>query len=438
MSEDTAIAFQRIAEDGGTADLLVRWRSALLRTSPAAEDAARAGVFAEYRRRQRASTLDRLEQDLILFARFISAAVAAGRPPLGAEDRRAELMDEERFGRVLGEEPQAWAGVGAGHVAAFAPWLLAAGYAIASVNHALATVKVFARLAMLAGVISEAEQVRIQALRGYTVPQGRSIDAGRPQTRRSAKKATPTAITPEIARRLKREQPDTPQGCRDAALLAILLDHGLRCGEITLLRVEHLTRDADGRPTMFTFDRPKVAMTQTHRLTPDARLAMIRYLAARRVVDPAERGPLFCATGKDGALRAAGLSERAIYQRVGVLAARVGLPDLGPHDCRHYWATQAVRHGTDIRALQDAGGWASPTMPLRYAQRAAVANDGVRLGTDETGEPIAAAPPDVPASAPPPADFIIPPPDEDLWSPDAQKWDDPDFKPSDLLRGLRP
>jgi hypothetical protein len=32
-----------------------------------------------------------------------------------------------------------------------------------------------------------------------------------------------------------------------------------------------------------------------------------------------------------------------------------------------------------IDGLQDAGGWSSPAMPLRYVEAAKVANEGVRV-----------------------------------------------------------
>ncbi|MBC8492720.1 MAG: hypothetical protein H8D43_02960 [Chloroflexi bacterium] len=38
-----------------------------------------------------------------------------------------------------------------------------------------------------------------------------------------------------------------------------------------------------------------------------------------------------------------------------------------------------ARSGTPIDRLQDAGGWASPSMPLRYVEAARIANEGVRL-----------------------------------------------------------
>jgi integrase len=129
----------------------------------------------------------------------------------------------------------------------------------------------------------------------------------------------------------------------------------------------------------FTFDRPKVNKVQTHRLTSDSLIILRRYLAERRTIDPTDRGPLLCSSRKDGQLIDVGMSERAINKRVGALGRALGIAHLSPHDCRHYWATMAVRAGTDIKSLQDAGGWASPYMPLRYAQSAEIVNQGVKL-----------------------------------------------------------
>jgi hypothetical protein len=38
-----------------------------------------------------------------------------------------------------------------------------------------------------------------------------------------------------------------------------------------------------------------------------------------------------------------------------------------------------MKSGTDVKALQDAGGWKSPHMPLRYAASSRIANAGVKL-----------------------------------------------------------
>ncbi len=73
------------------------------------------------------------------------------------------------------------------------------------------------------------------------------------------------------------------------------------------------------------------------------------------------------------------MSERAITARVNVLGERLGIHGLSAHDGRHAWATFAIKAGTDVKALQDAGGWKSPYMPLRYAASGKIANAGVKL-----------------------------------------------------------
>jgi len=74
-----------------------------------------------------------------------------------------------------------------------------------------------------------------------------------------------------------------------------------------------------------------------------------------------------------------------LNQRVRVLGEVVGLEGLSAHDCRHYLATSAARHGTDPFVLQEAGGWSSLAMPRRYVEANDIANQGVRLekGEDE-------------------------------------------------------
>lgn len=73
------------------------------------------------------------------------------------------------------------------------------------------------------------------------------------------------------------------------------------------------------------------------------------------------------------------MSERSITARVGVLGRAVGVLGLSAHDLRHHWATSAARAGTDVFALQEAGGWSSLAMPRRYVETTKIANAGVRL-----------------------------------------------------------
>lgn len=300
----------------------------------AANRAAASHVFSAYAQRRPASTLRRQRADLATFATFLVAIGAAENPNFS-------------------EQPDAWAGVTWGLVAAFVQWQLSEGYAIGSINVRLATVKRYAQLAMQAGALAPTEYALIKTVGGFRHAEGRNVDAQREKTRKGAKKAEATAIGAGQALALK-DQADP----RDAILMCILLDHGLRCGELAALQVSALDLAAG----TLTFYRSKVHKTQTHQLTADTLRAAMKYLVTPR------SGSLF------------GMSTREINRRVGELGRTLGVERLSPHDCRHYWATAAARGKTDPKSLQDAGGWTSPAMVLRYIESAAIANAGVRLG----------------------------------------------------------
>jgi integrase len=332
---------------------------ALADAGRAANQAAAAALFADYRARKAANTLARQDDGLNLCARFLAELGLADAPS----------------GAALASAPAAWQGVTWGIVTAFARWLLRGGYAIGTVNVHLSTVKAYARLAMQAGAIPAGEYAAIRAVMGYGKTEGKRIDDGRERTRAGRKKAEAVSVTARQAAELKR-QPDTPQGRRDRLLLCLLLDHGLRVGEVAGLTVA----DVDLSAGELRFYRPKVDKTQTHRLTPDTLRAARAYFDAG---DAPALGPLLRSSRKGGRLAAAGMSAAAIAQRVRDLGAAGGLAGLSPHDLRHYWATLAARSGTPLDRLQDAGGWNSPAMPLRYVEAARIANQGVLLAGAE-------------------------------------------------------
>jgi integrase len=341
--------------------ILAHEAPALLLAGQAANGAAARGLFADYRERKAANTRRRQDDGLTLFASFLGNP-----PPDGAGIPGAPRADE------LAGDPAAWRGVSWGLVAAFVRWLLGRGYAIGTVNGHLSTVKVYAKLAAQAGALDREEYAMIRLVEGYRRNEAKHVDELRDVTRRGLKKADPVRLTADQAAALKR-QADTPQGRRDAVLVALLIDHGLRAGELAGLTVA----DVDLGAGELRFYRPKVDRDQVHRLTPDARRAIRAYMDAG---DAPALGPLLRASHKDGELGASGMTARAISGRVCELGAAVGASGLSAHDLRHTWATRAARNGTPLDRLQDAGGWASPAMPLRYVEAAKIANQGVNLG----------------------------------------------------------
>jgi integrase len=313
-------------------------------------------AFGDYQSRKAANTLRRQRADLSLFATYLATVgVEAG---------------------DLAADPRSWAGVTWGLVASFVQWMLQQGYAVGSVNVRLSTVKTYARLAAKAGILDAEALALIRTVQGYAHGECRRVDEKREAagvaTRLGRKKAMPVSLDPDQARRLKK-QPETPRGRRDALIMALLLDHGLRVGELARLSVGDLDLEAGE----VRFYRPKVNKWQTHRLTADTLQAARAYLQR----DAPPLGPLLRASrkGRLGFLAGAGLSARRIAARVKALGRAIHVDGLSPHDCRHYWATQAARCGTPIDRLQDAGGWSSLSMPLHYIRAATVANDGVRL-----------------------------------------------------------
>lgn len=338
--------------------LVPRPRQELLPTAQeqagqAANQAAARHRFDDYRSRRAAHTIRRQQADLSLFAEFLyTAGVPAG---------------------PLFDDPFAWRGVSWGLVEAFTKWQLKEGYAVSSVNVRLSTIKTYARLAFQAGVIPAAEYAQIRAVQGYSQREKRRIDAQRPVQRVGLKKETPAAIAPDQATALKDQPLEQPAGCRDALLICLLLDHGLRAGEVARLQRE----DLDLEQGLLRFFRPKVGKHQTHRLSRDALRAARAYLP--RLAGFPAGSALICRANRSGALIPRGMTERGITLRVNLLGRQIGLAALSAHDCRHYWATTAARSGTDPFSLQEAGGWSSLAMPRRYVEDSQVANQGVKL-----------------------------------------------------------
>ena len=327
--------------------------SPLVIAGQAANKAAARAVFVDYRTHKAANTIRRQDADLALFAAFLKAV-----------------------GLHVGnfaEDPKAWQGITWRLVEGFVKWQLLNGYAVDSVNVRLSTVKTYARLALKAGALDVSEYAMIKTVQGYGFKEAKRVDETRKaeglNCRRGAKKAHAIIITEEQALQLM-AQDGTPKGRRDAFMLCLMLEHGLRVGEIEGLQVQNF----DIRNHCMTFYREKVSKEQTHRLTDRTLEAARAYMKhAPKEGNLWRRG---AHKGKTN-LTEQGFTHRAINKRVELLGQRIGIENLSPHDLRHYWATNASRKGTPVKKLQEAGGWNSPAMPLHYIEAEQVANDGV-------------------------------------------------------------
>lgn len=347
----------------------------LAQAGQAANRAAARHTFSEYRERKAENTRRRQDADLALFAAYLADVGArAGAAHLDAGD--------------LAGNPQAWAGVTWGLVAGFVKWMLAEGYAVGSVNVRLSTVKTYAELATLAGVLDRGEYAMIRAVSGYRHGEIANIDATRKErgleTRTGNKKAEPVHVGERDAQRLKTEHASDGQGRRDRLLMCLLCDWGPRVSEVAALRVGDVELDSLC-PTLHLW-RPKVRGTTAEHArldlttSPDTLDALRAYLEGNGA--PTE-GALLLGSTKRGSLTQRAMSIRAIRARVRAIARRLlDVDNLTPHDLRHYAATYHGQYMT-TKQLMDVFGWQSPSMAVRYQESAHM----IRLGRSNADSP---------------------------------------------------
>ena len=254
-------------------------------------------------------------------------------------------------GEQLLKEPSSWAKITAVHLQTFIKHQLAQNFTPSTVNVRLATLRRYARLAHEAGVL-DAEQAR-----GITDVSNLPIDGTKKSTRRGHKKATPIRLTNEDAAYLKAPQTDHPQARRDALLMCLLLDHGLRASEAAAITWKH----ADLTNQTLTIPR---TLPEVQLLSADtwAVLKNYKHDYPKRALAPT--APLLLATtralnnGRGGHLiPSTPLNRITISKRVALLGkyldytrkkqvTRRGRPatvttgTLSASDCRAYWLSK--------------------------------------------------------------------------------------------------
>lgn len=163
------------------------------------------------------------------------------------------------------------------------------------------------------------------------------------------------ALTAEQAGRLLASfDTSTLAGLRNLALVALLLDTGLRAAEVCRLQVSDL--DLPSRRLEVT---AKGGEFRRAKYSEPAAGYLEWWLEARarwRLLAPRE-GAVF--VSMNGSKQGQGLTPdglRAVFRAMG---ARAGLGALAPHDLRRTFVTIALRLGAPTRLVQIAGGWQS-------------------------------------------------------------------------------
>lgn len=153
---------------------------------------------------------------------------------------------------------------------------------------------------------------------------------------------------------------------RDAALLLVAYDSLARRSELVALDAGDLEPDADGSASIL-IRRSKTDQAgegMTRELAPDTLRRVRAWLDAAGITD----GPLFRTVrhGRAGGRLPAGDVERIwrrLAERAGIAARFTG------HSSRVGGAQDLAGDGFSVVEIQLAGGWKSPTMVARYAER---------------------------------------------------------------------
>ncbi len=321
--------------------------------------------FQEYHEKSTPNTRDRQRFDLLNFTAYLAGTGVS------------RTVDQ------LYHDAHAWTGISEPLVFGYRAWLRQEGYAIGTINMRLSTIRAYCALAWKVGALSEQDYKLIQTVKSYNMKEGCTIDAARAEqglpTRKSTKKAMPAPVSTGKAQRLKHEtthparkrrQRDVILEAKDALMMGLFIEHAFRVGEVVGLDIEHFDH-ASGTVTVY---RPKTKDWQIHKLKKHTRMALDTYLAGEQRT----AGPLFL--GYASRKKQAGdrrITRYGIYDRVQLLGQQVGIPNLSPHDLRHYWTIDTLANGTPIDRVQSGGNWTTPYMVLRYARKLGIANEGV-------------------------------------------------------------
>lgn len=353
---------QQISSQDTSQNMLIPLLQNASSRSETLQDAADATRFARFNQEKSQNTLKAYRQDL---QRFGNAWLGDTCPT--------------NFGHELTTDASLWFYITHGEVTAFVLWMQHHGYALSSINRALYAIRSYAKQAMLVGIVSNEVYAKIEGISGFDGKTAANVDEERDLTRRdqldevSVKKADATRIPKDLLDSLLYDHKiDTLKGLRNAVLFNLLLQLGLRSGEVANLRWQ----DIDLERGEVRFYRAKVAKTQTMGLS--AMLQGLLRLYMTSVPSPAsEDGKLLYGVTRGDKLGTNGLSAANISMIVKRFGQAIGLATLSAHDLRHHWTTTLHDRGVDTLRLQRMGGWNSPRMLQRYVAEKARVNEGL-------------------------------------------------------------
>lgn len=212
------------------------------------------------------------------------------------------------------------------------------GKAPATVNHTLSILKRVSEEAMGLGMMDLETYTRVSQVRR---PKGSRLPAGKALARQVVRAAIDRCL-----------QEDTGKGLRDATLLAVGTGCGLRCDELTNLRVTDVS--ADLRSLRFIGKGNKEAVQPVPPATAE--------LLEEHLDQVRSEGPLFPRWRRHDCAAATALTEAGVYF---IVRHRLG-GGTTPHDLRRSFATWLDEDGQPLSVIQRLMRHSNPETTMRY------------------------------------------------------------------------
>ena len=245
-------------------------------------------------------------------------------------------------------------------VADFKKHLAESGAAPATINARLAAIRRMVDELAALGIIPIHEAMYIQRVKGAKrrgVRQGLWL---------STKKVNALLAKPDLG---------TVKGRRDLAILAVLVNCGLRRSEIASLKIKDLQRREDY--WLFADLIGKHQRIRSVKIPENVKGAINVWLELRP--DSSPEDPLFVAVAKGGKIAHRAIGPQAIYEIVQLYGRMIEVPELRPHDLRRTFARRALKAGAELRHVQLDLGHSSAATTETYV---ANGEDLSERGTD--------------------------------------------------------